>query len=143
MLPNFENGEYLLTNKLTYRFNQPKRGDIIIFKAPNNEKYDYIKRIVALPGEKISLKNGKIYINDILLDESNYLPENIYTKGSHFLPEEGELVTPEEQYFVIGDNRPHSSDSREWGYIPTKNIIGKAWLRYWPPSGFGFIPTID
>jgi len=143
MLPTFENNEYLLTNKITYRFNEPKRGDIVIFKAPHNKKFDYIKRIIALPKEKISLKGGKIFINNARLDESNYLTESTYTKGSHFLPEGGELVVPEGQYFVAGDNRPHSSDSREWGYISMKNIIGKAWLRYWPPSKFGLIPTMD
>ena len=143
MIPTFEDGEYLLTNKITYRFNNPQRGDIVIFKSPQNKKYDYIKRIVALPGEKISLKAGKIFINDSRLNESIYLAKDVYTKGSSFLPEEGELKVPENQYFVTGDNRPHSSDSREWGYITMENIIGKAWLRYWPPSNFGFIPKID
>lgn len=142
MFPAFENSEYLLTNKITYRFNIPQRGDIIIFKSPENKKYDYIKRIIALPGEKISLKDGKIFINGSKLNESAYLSENIYTKGSNFLPEGKELKVPKNQYFVIGDNRPNSSDSREWGYISIENIIGKAWLRYWPPSRFGFIPAI-
>ena len=143
MIPAFEDAEYLLTNKITYRFNNPQRGDIVIFKSPQNKKYDYIKRIIALPGEKISLKDGKIFINGSSLNESLYLPENIYTKGGNFLAEEKELEIPENQYFVVGDNRLNSSDSREWGYITMENIIGKAWLIYWPPSKFGFIPKID
>jgi signal peptidase I len=142
MQPNFENGEYLLTNKITYRFHPPKRGDIVIFKAPPKQNYDYIKRVVGLPGEKISLKNGQFFINDSLLDEGPYLPDNAYIQGGQFLAEGGEMVIPEKQYFVIGDNRAHSSDSREWGYISQEDIIGRAWLRYWPPNKFGFMPTI-
>ena len=143
MFPAFEDAEYLLTNKITYRFNNPQRGDIVIFKSPQNKKFDYIKRIIALPGEKINLKDGKVFINSSYLNESAYLAKDIYTKGSNFLPEEEELEIPKNQYFLIGDNRLHSSDSREWGFITRENIIGKAWLRYWPPSKFGFIPKID
>lgn len=143
MLPGFTNGDFLLTNKISYRFSLPKRGDVVVFKAPRNKNYDYIKRVVALPGEKIALRNGNIYINGSQLDESSYLEKNAYTKGGYFLPEESEVVVPPEQYFVAGDNRLHSSDSREWGLVPKKDIIGRAWLRYWPLSKFGFIPTID
>jgi signal peptidase I len=143
MLTGFIDGEFILTNKINYRFSNPKRGDVIVFKAPQNQKYDYIKRIIALPGEEIGLKNGKILINNNLLNESSYLEENAYTQGNHFLPEKGEVIVPPKHYFVIGDNRAHSSDSRDWGFISKEDIVGRAWLRYWPPSRFGFIPTID
>lgn len=142
MLPNFVNGENLLTNKIIYRFREPYRGDVIVFKSPQNPKIDYIKRIIALPGEKIKLENGHFYINDKLLDESSYLPPNTYTQGGHFINEGKSIDIPVNYYFVCGDNRPHSSDSREWGLIHKKDIIGKAWLRYWPPSKFGLLPTI-
>jgi signal peptidase I len=142
MQPNFENGEYLLTNKITYRFNQPQRGDIVIFKAPPKQEYDYIKRIIGLPGDQVSLQKGKLFINGSLLDETSYLPQDTFTSEGHFLPEGKEITVPEKQYFVVGDNRLHSSDSRDWGYIMTGDIVGKAWLRYWPADKFGFIPTI-
>lgn len=142
MEPNFHDKEYLLTNKITYRINPPQRGDVVIFKAPVNKNYDYIKRVIALPGEKISLKEGKIYINDQVLDEAKYLPESLYTPSGNFLKDNTELTVPENQYFVMGDNRPYSSDSREWGYIGKNSIVGKAWVRYWPPAVAGLIPKI-
>jgi len=142
MLPSFHDGENLLTNKITYRFKKPLRGDVITFKAPQNQNYDYIKRIIGLPGEKIKIVESQIYINNSLYSESSYLPEDVYTSSGNFIGENEEITVPQNQYFVLGDNRSHSSDSREWGFIPTKNIIGKAWLRYWPFSKLGFIPTI-
>lgn len=136
---SFYNGEYLLTNKISYRFNLPKRGDVIIFKAPQNENYDYIKRIIALPGETIKTKNGKVFINAKPLKESAYLPPTTYTKGGIFLKDEEEITIPQNKYFVMGDNRNFSSDSRDWGLVPKKNIIGKAWFCYWPPKKIGFL----
>ena len=129
--PNFYDGEYLLTDKISYRLNTPKRGDVIIFKAPRNEDYDYIKRIIGLPGEIIMIRNGKAYINNNLLAEP-YIPVDYQTFGGSFAEEGQAVLVPEDQYFVMGDNRSHSSDSRDWGTVPRANIIGKAWLRYWP-----------
>jgi len=142
MLPSFRDKEYLLTNKIVYRLQSPQRGDVIIFQAPQNKKYDYIKRIIGLPGEEVGLKQGKIYVNDSLLDESAYLLPNTFTAGSSFLSESKKITVPENSYFAVGDNRPHSSDSREWGCIPQENIIGKAWFRYWPLSEAGLIAKI-
>lgn len=138
MYPNFHDNEYLLTDKLSYRLGEPGRGDVIVFKAPKNQEYDYIKRIIGLPGEEIEIRNGKLYINDKLLDES-YLPEEYITSGGSFWREGLEAPVPQEQYFVLGDNRSHSSDSREWGTVPLENIIGKAWLRYWPFNKLGLV----
>jgi len=143
MLPNFHDKEYILTNKMVYYFRSPKRGDVVIFESPQNKNYDYIKRIIGMPGEEISLKRGKIYINEKQLDETKYLPEDTITPGGSFLKNGEQIVIPNKQYFVIGDNRGNSSDSRDWGPIPRDNIIGKAWLRYWPLQNFGFLPTID
>jgi len=139
MFPNFYDNDYLLTDKISYRLNIPKRGDVIIFKAPKNEEYDYIKRVVGLPGEKISInENNQVVLNNQIFDEP-YLDPELKTFGGVFL-EVGKTVTvPENQYFVLGDNRNHSSDSRDWGFVPKENIIGKAWLRYWPPKMMGII----
>jgi len=142
MQPNFEDGEYLLTNKVTYRINKPKRGEVVIFESPQNKDFDYIKRIIGLPGEKVKIVNGKIFINGSVLDESAYLADDVYTQEGSFLPENEEVDVSENQYFVVGDNRSHSSDSREWGFISVENIIGKTWVRYWPPSRAGLLPTI-
>lgn len=139
MYPNFHDGEYLLTDKISYRLGEPKRGDVVIFRAPRNEEYDYIKRIIGLPGEQVKIQKGKVFIDDQELNEA-YLPETINTADGKFWGESQSIPLPENQYFVLGDNRDHSSDSRDWGSVPRENIVGKAWLRYWPPGKIGFIP---
>lgn len=129
METNFHDKEVMLVDKISYRFDYLKRGDIIIFQAPKNPQFDYIKRIVAMPGEKVAIVSGKVYINDHLLDEP-YL-----TPGTQTLartdPPLSDTLGPNE-YFVMGDNRNNSSDSREWGSVPSINIIGKAWLIIYP-----------
>lgn len=142
MYPNFHDKEYLLTDKISYRFSQPKRGDVIIFKAPKNEEYEYIKRIVGLPREKIRISEGKIFINNKQINES-YLPLEYQTRSGTFWPENQAIPLPENEYFVLGDNRSHSSDSRDWGSVRRENIIGKAWFRYWPPDKIGIIEEVE
>ena len=139
MEPSFENGEYILTNKILYKLTDPERGDVVIFKAPKNPDIDYIKRIIGLPGDTVALRGNKIYVNNAPLDES-YLAAGIVIFGGSFLQENREVVVPPGKYFVMGDNRPHSSDSREFGVIAKEDFIGKAILRYWPFSRFGLIP---
>lgn len=138
MNPNFSNGEYLLTNKITYQFQEPKGGDIVVFTAPRNQEYEYIKRIIGLPGESIQVAGGAVFINKEKLEE-NYLPLDLMTNSGSFLKEGQVLAIPQGEYIVMGDNRNHSSDSREWGTVPRENIIGKAWLRYWPLDKFGLV----
>lgn len=139
MSPNLHDNNYLLTDKISYRLNNPKRGEIVIFVAPKNEEYDYIKRIVGLPEEKVSInENNQVLINDQKLDES-YLPTGTETFGGAFLEIGKTITVPEDEYFILGDNRNHSSDSRDWGFVPRKNIIGKAWFRYWPLKDMGLI----
>ncbi len=138
MEPNFHDGEYLLTDKISYRFNEPKRGDVIVFKAPPDYKEEFIKRIIALPGETISIKDNKIYINGNLFEE-NYIPDEIPTQNGSFLKEGEEITLPENSYFVMGDNRPHSLDSRRFGYVTLDKITGKAWFVYWPPTEAGVV----
>jgi len=139
MFDNFHNGEYVLTNKIAYQLNDPEVGDVVIFEAPKNEDYDYIKRIVGMPGDKIMIKKGKVYINNQLFDEMGYLDSNTYTRTGSYLSEGQEIIVASDSYFVIGDNRDHSSDSREWGFVPLENIVGKAWIRYWPLNKMGMI----
>jgi signal peptidase I len=139
MYDNFHDGEYLLTDKISYRFHQPELGDVVVFKAPKNEDYDYIKRIIGLPGDKVMIKGGRIYVNGQLLDESGYLDTGTVTRDGSYAREGMTITVPLRSYFVAGDNRDHSSDSREWGPVPEENIIGKAWIRYWPLNRFGVI----
>ena len=130
MDPTYKDGEYLMANKIQYQISEPKRGDVIIFKY--SETQDFIKRIIGLPGETVGIQDGRIYINGKILDESGYLDNAVYTSGSDFL-HEGETITVDDgNYFVCGDNRPHSSDSRTFGIIPEDRIKAKAWLVYFP-----------
>lgn len=141
MYPTFYDGEYILTDKISYRFNPPHRGDVVIFKAPKNHELDYIKRVIGLPGEIVMVKNGKVYLNNQLLPES-YLSSDVVTDAGTFLHEGVNFTIPSGEYIVMGDNRPHSSDSREWGTVKTEEFIGRAWLRYWPITRMTFIPSI-
>lgn len=140
MLPTFKDKDYILTDKVRYRFSQPQRGDIVVFKSPNNPSKDFIKRIIALPRERVEINQGYVYINGEVLYEA-YLPANFRTTGKDFFPDGEEVIVPLSEYFVLGDNRSHSSDSREFGTISKEAIIGRAWLRYWPLNKFTLISS--
>lgn len=137
MHPTYKNGEYLMANKVTYRIKEPERGDVVIFKYSDTQ--DFIKRIIGLPGDTVMLKDGQLYINNKLLDESHYLNDSVYTNGGDFLKEGESKTVPDGEYFVCGDNRPHSSDSRTFGSIEKDNIKGKAWIVYFPFSEFRIV----
>ena len=140
MEPSFHDGQYILANKLTYHFSSPKRGDVIIFHYPLNPSELYIKRVIGLPGERVEIVNGRVYIDEgkgsgfQLLEEPEYIPSIDYQMSPT-------PVLPPDEYFVLGDNRNNSSDSHVWGTVPRENIIGKTWLRYWPPSKWGLSPS--
>lgn len=139
MVSNFQDGEYVLTDKITYRFvRQPQTGDVIVFKAPKDERYDFIKRIMAIPGQRIEVAGGRVYVNEMPMVD-NYPDSGVTTGAGMFLKEGQEYTLQEGEYFVMGDNRSHSSDSRDWGPVPVGNIVGRVWLRYWPPGKFGLI----
>ncbi len=142
MHPNFPDSEYLLTEKVDYYLHEPVRGDVIVFKPPVSEDDEFIKRIIGLPGESVRVSGGRVYINDKILKES-YLKPEVFTGDGTFLPEGEGFTVPEGQYFVMGDNRPHSSDSRAWGPISKKSISGRAWLIYWPPGSTGFVKKVS
>lgn len=134
----FHDGEYILTDKLSYRFHEPQRGDVIVFKAPKNPDFDYIKRIIGVPGDTISIKDGYVYVNNQKFNENYVKSETIILPGQ-YLSEGQEIKLNSNEYFVLGDNRSHSSDSRQWGLVPKKDIVGKAFFRYWPITKFGVI----
>lgn len=138
MVPNFHDGDYIITNKLPTRFDSFQRGEVVILENPRNNDQVFIKRVIGLPGEKVTIFNGAVYINGQPLLET-YLPQGLKTPGGSYLPEGEEIVVPDDQFFVIGDNRSGSSDSREWGPVQKKLLIGQAWLRYWPLNKFTLI----
>ena len=139
MEPNFHNGEYILTNKVLYKFRDPIRGDVVIFKSPKNKEVDYIKRIIGLPGDTVKLESNSFYVNGQKVEEP-YLAPDVVVFGGSFLREGEEIVVSPGMYFVAGDNRPHSSDSREFGPVVKEDFIGAAFFRYWPFSQLGVLP---
>lgn len=132
MFPNFKNTEYVLTNLITLRFHKPVQGDVIVFKAPPEPDKDFIKRVIGLPGDTIMVQNGDVYVNGNKFDQSSFLQPDVKTYGGSFLKDGDTVTVPAGEYFVMGDNRPYSSDSREWGFVPEANIIGESMLVYWP-----------
>lgn len=141
MIPTLHSGDYILTDKLSYRFGQTKRGDIIVLKNPRDESQDFIKRIIAVPNESIKLEKNSVYINNQLLLEP-YLPPDTNTRAGAFLLEGTQVKVSPNQYYVFGDNRSHSSDSREWGGVTREEIVGRAFFRYWPLQSFGLIKSL-
>ena len=135
MEPNFHNGDYLIVDEISYRFQTPQRGDVIVFKFPYDTTQRYIKRIIGLPGETVEVKDGKIviYKDGAFLLEESYIPSLVQTQGTN------KVELKDSEYFVLGDNRQFSSDSRRWGPLPKENIIGKALLRVLPLSAMATI----
>lgn len=160
MSPSLANGQYLLVNKAiffhfdlnalrnilpgqdrqgkdeVYLFHPPQRGDIIVFDPPLRSDKPYVKRVIGLPGDRIAVRDNKVYVNGTGIDE-NYIsapPRYTYPLNG------GEFIVPAGSIFVLGDNRNNSSDSHVFGQVPLDNVIGKAIVSYWPPEGFGIIP---
>lgn len=132
MDPTFVDRQYILTNLITLQFNKPKMGDVIVFKAPTDQEKDYIKRVIGVPGDTVFIKNGDVYVNGKLLDQGQFLNSPVKTYGGSFLKESEAVTVPADSYFVMGDNRAGSSDSREWGFVPLKSVIGQSFFVYWP-----------
>lgn len=137
MEPNFHNGQYVLVDKLSYRFRDIKRGEVVVFHPPAKPSINYIKRIIALPGDQIEIRSGEIFVNGAKLDEP-YISDG-QTLVRHSEAANLKQKLGEDEYFVLGDNRDHSSDSREIGTIPQANIIGRAWLVVFPIKNFGLV----
>ena len=138
MQPGLHNYERIMVIKALYWFGDPQRGDVIIFDSPQDPDRTLVKRVIALPGEEVEVRDGQVYITDVNdetfpLDEPYINEEPSYTYGP--------LVLLEDEYFVLGDNRNHSTDSHHWGILPSENIIGKTWLIYWPLSDWQLMPS--
>ncbi len=137
MYPTFDSGDYLIVDQLSYRLGDPKRGDVVVFRYPNDESVFYIKRIIGLPGETVHIEKGLTSVTKadgttLTLDESYVIAEDAtYTKDQSMGPGE---------YFVMGDNRPKSSDSRTWGVLPERDLMGRAYVRLLPVSGIDVLP---
>ncbi|MBI3631551.1 MAG: signal peptidase I [Candidatus Staskawiczbacteria bacterium] len=136
MIPNFQSGDYLIVDEISYRFNSPARGDIIVFKYPKDTSQKFIKRVIGLPGETVEIKDQRVTIykdgKSFALDEK-YLPNPSGTIGTV------KIILGADEYFVLGDNREFSYDSRVWGSVPVKNIIGKVFLRVLPVAALSRI----
>ena len=151
MEPTLKEGQHLLVNKLvflrfdvgdllallpfvtderpesTYAFQAPKRGDVIIFRFPRDPSRDFVKRVIGIPGDTVEIRRGEVFVNGVSLDE----PYVVNRDTSNKRPFE----VDEDSYYVLGDNRRASLDSRDWGTVPAENIVGRGWLRYWPLDG--------
>jgi signal peptidase I len=132
METNLHDGQFLIVNKLGYYIQPPQRGDVVVFHSPQNPRKDFIKRVVGLPGEEVELIDGEVYVDGVRLYET-YISNR---GGRSWGPE----AIGEFEYFVLGDNRDNSSDSRSWGMLDGNAIIGKAWFSYWPPRTWGLVP---
>ncbi len=132
MEPNFFDGEYLVVDELSYRFREPRRGEVVIFRFPENPSQFFIKRIVGLPGDTVSIENGRVVIHNqqfqqgVVLDEASYISGDARTGG------QTTIQLTKQEFFVLGDNRAASSDSRSWGPLPRSKIVGRAWIRALP-----------
>lgn len=132
MIPTLLIRDRVIVNKFIYRFRSPQRQEVIVFKYPPNPKKDFIKRIVGIPGDTVVLRKGYLFINDQKINESHPLNrDNTYY---------GPVKVPAKSYFVLGDNRYNSADSRVWGFVPKKCIVGKAFIKIWPLFRIGTIP---
>lgn len=139
MHPTFKDKEFLLSYLLDVQLQSIKRGDVIVFHSPVEEDKLYIKRVIGVPGDTLRIENGKVFHNEVLLDESAYLSSEVATYGGSFLHDMETVSVPEGTFFVMGDNRPYSSDSREWGFLPYDKLIGRSMVRVWPANTFTLI----
>ncbi len=139
MEPNFHDADYLIIDEISYRFRLPERGEVIVFKYPLDTSKRFIKRVIGLPGETVSITDGKVAVTtvdgkQIALDET-YIPADLKA------PDMAPSTLGENEYFVLGDNRPYSSDSQDWGQLPQTDIIGKVEFRLWPLNDISKVET--
>ncbi len=146
MVPNFLSGEYVLTDKVSYKTRNPVRGEVVVIHAPEaahcpkGTGCDFIKRVLAVPGETIEVVDGHYVVNGEVLTEA-YIPPEFETMAGKFT-QNGPVTMGPDEYFVSGDNRPYSADSRAWGPVLKSGIIGRAFFKYWPATVAGFIPAV-
>jgi signal peptidase I len=133
MQPGLHDNEYVLVNKIAYLFHAPERGDVIVFHFPLDTSKDFIQRVIGLPGDTITVDSTSVRVDGVLLNEP-YISERANPQGQRW-------TVPLNSYFVMGDNRPASDDSRDWGYVPRDDIVGKAVIVYWPLGNWELINT--
>lgn len=131
MEPNFHDGQYLLISKVDYILHPPERGDVVVFMSPQDLSRDFIKRVIGLPGETVEIREGRVFINTKELVQNYTVNAGSYNFGP--------VAVGPDQLFVLGDNRNNSSDSHSWGNLPRSDLIGKAWISYWPPHQWAII----
>ena len=136
MVPTFEDGDYLIVDEISYRFNNPERGDVVVFRYPNDPIKFFIKRIIGLPGETLKIVGSKVSIrHNKTEDEELYESYVVYPAQNNI-----EITLNDDEFFVMGDNRAQSSDSRSWGPMPKKFLVGRALIRLLPPNQIGYLP---
>jgi signal peptidase I len=133
MLPNFDTNQFIIVSRVAYILGDPQRGDVVVFHYPLQYERDFIKRVIGLPGETVTILDGRVYIDGKLLEEP-YIAN--FCRGKSC---DGEWVVGPQQYFVLGDNRGASKDSQDFGPVDRKYIVGRAFVRYWPPKDWGLI----
>ena len=142
MEPNFHDGDYLIVNEIGYRLDDPKRGDVVIFHYPSDPRQFFIKRIIGLPGEKLEIKNNKITIYNKERPDGFVLDE-FYISKSAVISKDYSQELKNDEYYVLGDNRTASSDSRVWGVLERHYMVGKAWVRAWPFGDFSIFEGVE
>ncbi len=142
MYGTLHHSEFVLVNKLAYVRSEPQHGDIIVFNYPEDPSEQFVKRIIALPGDTIEIRQGAVFVNGEKINEP-YVSRGAQLAGFTGRDELASRTVPADSYFVMGDNRRGSRDSREWGFLPRKFIVGKVWVAYWPPEDFGIIQHFE
>lgn len=133
MEPNFHDYQYLIIDELSYRFRTPEHGEVVVMRDPLDRKKYFIKRIIGIPGDTLLIEQGAVYLNGVLLDESAYLDATVQTQPANGITE---VTLYPNEYFVMGDNRPASFDSRRFGAVQKSEFIGRVWVRAWPFTKF-------
>jgi signal peptidase I len=135
MKPTFMENDKIFVDKLSYRFRAPQRGDIIVFKYPLDRKKDFVKRLAGLPGEAIEIRKGVLLVNGKPMTDPPFSANTYYNVEDWEFGRSGQVIrVPEGHYFTLGDNSAHSADSRQWGFVPAKDLVGKAFMIWWPPQ---------
>jgi len=139
MKPTFMEQDKIFVDKLSYRFHEPERGDIIVFKYPLDRKKDFVKRLAGLPGESIEIRKGVLLVNGKPMTDPPFSRNTYYNVEDWQYGKSGQVIqVPEGHYFALGDNSAHSADSRQWGFVPKKDLVGKAFMIWWPPKRVRF-----
>ncbi|MDD5738567.1 MAG: signal peptidase I [Candidatus Pacebacteria bacterium] len=143
MEPSFHGGDYLIVDEISYRFTEPQRGEVLVFKYPLDKTQRFIKRIIGLPGEKVDIEAGRITITSPLGDKKTLDEPYITTPLSEMILENNSLKLGRDEYYVMGDNRAHSFDSRSWGVLKKEDIVGRVVFRAWPPLDVTLFPALS